>query len=158
MRNRKDTKQRHFVHEDCVKISMYVGGTYLRLFWIATSTEHCYLRCFMQRCSAAAQNANIYSAFQAVATQTFVSTIECAVAVVSERERHRQHLVAAREVTDISQYEREVHRPGIWSNPSGVVFFFSKILSLKLQCIQVKYQVSWCFLHHAMTKTEYFPR
>lgn len=126
MRNRKDTKQRHFVHEDCVKISMYVGGTYLRLFWIATSTEHCYLRCFMQRCSAAAQNANIYSAFQAVATQTFVSTIECAVAVVSERERHRQHLVAAREVTDISQYEREVHRPGIWSNPSGVVFFSPK--------------------------------
>eukprot|EP00434_Breviolum_minutum_P017265 symbB.v1.2.015241.t1/scaffold1132.1/size136097/12 len=46
--------------------------------------------------------------FQAVAAQTFVSTIECAVAVVFERERHRQHLVAAREVTDISQYEREV--------------------------------------------------
>lgn len=47
-------------------------------------------------------------------------------------------------------------RAGGGSNPSGVVFFFSKILSLKLQCIQVKYQVSWCFLHHAMTKTEYF--
>lgn len=78
--------------------------------------------------------------FQAVAAQTFVSTIECAVAVVFERERHRQHLVAAREVTDISQYEREVHRAGIWSNPSGVVFFL-QTFSLKLQCIQVKYQL-----------------
>ena len=83
---------------------MFVGGTYLSVFGYLLQQNIA----IYDVMHAAAQITDIYSVFKLFSPKDIFQRLNVRSSqILSGFFRHRQHLVAAREVTDISQYERE---------------------------------------------------